>query len=93
MKSLANKESEIYFDCGSRVKEIRKDLKLSVGEFIELINYSSEKNWLEIEKGKKELGISFLEKIHQITGASLDWLKYGKPKQSISNLRAFKFSL
>lgn len=86
MKSYANKELEIHFDCGSRVKEIRNDLGLSVAEFIELISFPSERNWNEIEKGKKELGVSYLEQIHQITGASIDWLKYGKLKQSISNI-------
>jgi hypothetical protein len=51
MASHHNKTTEIQLDCGSRVKEIRNDLGLSVGEFIELISFPSQKNWLEIEKG------------------------------------------
>jgi hypothetical protein len=69
-------QSERYYDCGKRISEVRKDISLSPTQFIELIDYPSEKLYKQIESESEECGEETLRKISLQTGIPLDWLKH-----------------
>ena len=68
---------ERHFLCGSRLKQIREEVGLLPSEIIEVINYPSEKQWDNLEKGEKECPESLLYIIGEEFGVSLEWLKHG----------------
>lgn len=71
-------EIERRFIAGKRIKRIREELGLVVSEFIELIDFYSERDFLEIEDERLEAGEKILKSISENTGASLAWLKHGR---------------
>jgi transcriptional regulator with XRE-family HTH domain len=68
---------EQLFDCGHRIREAREDLKLSISEFVEALQYSSERRLKKIEAREKEASISLITRISELGGISIDWLKHG----------------
>jgi len=68
---------EEFFDAGDRVRQIREDLQLNKGRFARLIGFRSDKEYDALEQGNIECTLATIQKINEVTGADLDWLKYG----------------
>lgn len=72
LKSYINKR----FDCGAQMKTAREDIEYSTSEWIELIDFPSEKEWKAIELGEIEIEERYIQKVSDITGISTTWLKH-----------------
>ena len=70
------KPDEELFDAGDRIRQIREDLQLNKSGFARLIGFKSDKEYDELENRQKECNATVLQKVNEITGASLEWLKY-----------------
>lgn len=66
-----------YFDCGGRLAEIRRELKLRPSEFTELIGCPSEKRYVRIEEGEEEAPSDLIDRAAARTGASVAWIRHG----------------
>lgn len=77
LDEVVTKKQERYFDAGKRVKTVRNELGIKTSEFIELTGLLSEREYKAIERGEKETPLHLLEKITQISGVNLEWLKHG----------------
>lgn len=71
-------EKDVLFDVGYRLKRVREEIGISSSEFVEELGLLSQREFLEIENGKKEVPLSLLKQIHELTGVSLKWLMHGK---------------
>lgn len=69
---------EKYFDAGERVKLVREELGISTSQFVEVLDFSSQREYEFMENRQKEFPLSLLKKISNISGANLDWLKHAK---------------
>lgn len=65
------------FDCGSRMKEAREDLSLSVSRLIEEIDFISEREWKAIESEQLDVSERYINALSGLTGISSTWLKHG----------------
>jgi hypothetical protein len=73
------------FDCGHRIKKVRRELELSVGEFVEQIGYRSERQLQGIEQRQEECPDSLVQTVAAFSGVSPDWLKHGRePRYPVS---------
>lgn len=79
--------TERCFDAGGRVRQVRKDIGLNDGQFIEVVSLQSCNTLRDIEAGKSECPESFLERVAAASGASIEWLKFGKIAAATSSLR------
>ncbi|WNG22660.1 helix-turn-helix transcriptional regulator [Cystobacter fuscus] len=66
------------FLAGKRLRKLRDDMKLSAGEFVQLCGLESELLLKKMEEEEADCGSSFLHRVAELTGASIDWLKYEK---------------
>ena len=71
-------KTEKMFSCGHRISEIRNDINLSKSRFIDLIEFTSEKQLTEIENGELEVSESQIANICNNTGVSINWLKHSE---------------
>ena len=79
------------FLIGNRLKYLRDELGVSSSEFIELIGYESEKEYLEMEVNSLECPLSVVRQIHNATRVSESWLKHGNCSQcSVESLRWYE---
>ncbi len=62
--------------AGPRLKVIREELGLKPSQFIELIGVSSEREYKAMEGGEKEVPVSLLQAVSEVSGVNLDWLKH-----------------
>lgn len=67
------------FLIGSRLKALRSELGVSSSEFVELINMSSETEYLKLEKDKADCPNAIIQETHHAVGVSQEWLKHGRP--------------
>jgi transcriptional regulator with XRE-family HTH domain len=82
-----SKNKEVFFDAGRRLRHVREEIGLKSSEFVELLGLQSEKKYLSMEQQAEEVPLSLLEKLHEITGVSLEWLKHEKtPRYAITSL-------
>ena len=72
-----NVDSQIHFDGGGRIQAVRKELGIKVSQFVEMLNYPSQHDFEAIEKRTAESPLFLLQRVHDLTGVSLDWLKHG----------------
>ncbi len=72
-----NVNGQTRFDAGGRIQAVRKELGIKVSQFVEMLNYPSQREFESIEKRAAESPLYLLQKVHDLTGASLDWLKHG----------------
>jgi transcriptional regulator with XRE-family HTH domain len=70
-------EEPSKFLAGDRLRRLRKELSLTPSEFVERLSLTSEKKYRDIETDKAECSLPILREIHDLTGASLEWLKHG----------------
>ncbi|WP_040072062.1 hypothetical protein [Pseudomonas batumici] len=79
---------ERLYDCGKRVGTVRARLALSPSEFIDLIDYDSEKRLGKLESETLDMSQSEITKVCEATGVSAEWLIHAKgsmfPIESIS---------
>lgn len=81
------KSKEVFFNAGSRLRQVREEIGLTSSEFMEEIGFPSEKKYLAMEAQNEEVPSSLLEKTCTLTGISLDWLKHGKsPRYEIGEI-------
>jgi len=71
-------KTEVFFDAGYRLRQVREEINLKSSEFVEVFELSSEKAYLQMEKQIEEVPLSLLKKVHAVTGVSLEWLKHEK---------------
>ncbi len=71
------KSKEILFDAGARLRQVREEIGLKSSEFVGLLGIQSEKQYRSMERQAEEAPLSLLEKAHDVTGASLEWLMHG----------------
>lgn len=62
--------AERFYLCGSRVQELRAERRLLPSQFIELIDYYSEKSWIGIESNLEECPLSMVNKIVELTNVN-----------------------
>lgn len=72
-----NAEGKILYDAGGRIQVVRKELGIKVSQFVELLKYPSQREFEAIEKRAAESPLHLLQRVHDLTGASLEWLKHG----------------
>jgi hypothetical protein len=72
-----NTDGQIHFDAGGRIQAVRKELGIKVSQFMEKLNYPSQRDYEAIEKRSTESPLYLLQQVHDQTGASLEWLKHG----------------
>jgi hypothetical protein len=72
-----NADGQIRFDSGGRIQAVRKELGIKVSQFVEMLNYPSQREFEAIEKRAAESPLYLLQRVHDLTGASLEWLKHG----------------
>ncbi|CAM3169064.1 hypothetical protein [Pseudomonas plecoglossicida] len=79
---------ERHYDCGKRIGALRARLGLSPSEFIDLIDYSSEKRLGQVESEALDMSQSEITRVCEATGVCADWLIHAKgsmfPIESIS---------
>lgn len=73
-----NTEQQILkrFDCGMQMKIARDDISHSTSEWVELIDFPSEKEWKAIEFGEIEVNEKYIKTVSAVTGISAKWLKH-----------------
>lgn len=80
-------EEPSKFLVGNRLRRLRKELSLTPSEFVERLSLPSEKKYRDIETDKAECPLPILQEIHDLTGASLEWLKHGsEPEYEVQYL-------
>lgn len=72
-----NTDGQIHFDAGGRIQAVRKELGIKVSQFVEMLKYPSQREFEAIEKRSAESPLYLLQRVHDLTGASLEWLKHG----------------
>lgn len=72
-----NADGQILFDAGGRIQSVRKELGIKVSQFVEMLKYPSQREFEAIEKCTSESPLYLLQRVHDLTGASLGWLKHG----------------
>lgn len=70
-------DGKIQFDSGGRIQAVRKELGIKASQFVELLKYPSQREFEAIEKRASECPLYLLQRVHDLTGASLEWLKHG----------------
>lgn len=77
-----------FYDCGKRVGIVRASLSMLPSQFIELIDYDSEKRLAFLESETIDMSESEIARVCEATGVSAEWLIHGKgsmfPIESIS---------
>jgi transcriptional regulator with XRE-family HTH domain len=71
-------QKEQYFDAGERIKMVRDELGLTTSQFIEILNLASQREYEAIENREKEVPLSLLKKVSDISGVNMEWLKHEK---------------
>ena len=66
------------FDCGKQMRIAREDIAYSTSEWIELIDFPSEKEWKAIESGEIEIEEKYIQKVSDMSGVSKAWIKHGQ---------------
>jgi hypothetical protein len=80
-------KAEIFFDAGNRLRQVREEINIKTSKFVEVFGLPSEKNYLQIEKQIEEAPSTLLEKVHAVTGVSLEWLKHGEsPRYEVEGI-------
>lgn len=79
--SRVYREKEKYFDAGVRIKTVREELRLKTSQFAELLSVDSQREYEVMESGSKEVPLSLLSRISEISGVKLEWLKHEKGKR------------
>jgi len=69
------------FDCGLKLKEAREDLGVSISKLIEYIDFSSERDWKNIENGHNDVSEKYITAFSDFSGISADWIKHGSGKK------------
>jgi len=69
---------------GQRLRNLRKDLKLSQAELAKILGFSANTRISRLEKGNKLPTTEKLIKLSEITGADLHWLLTGKPSPTVT---------
>ncbi len=72
-----NPNEQMRFDAAGRIQAVRKELGIKVSQFVEMLNYPSQREFEAIEKRASECPLYLLQRVHDLTGASLEWLKHG----------------
>lgn len=84
---ISKLEQEKYFDAGERVKAVRNELSINTSQFVELLDFTSQREYEAMENRVKEFPLSLLKKVSDASGARLDWLKHGeKPRYEVKTL-------
>lgn len=71
----------------NRIKEVRKDKKLTQDAFAADLNLSKNYVWM-IEKGEREPGDRTIKDICRIYGINEDWLRFGQGEMYAPKTRA-----
>lgn len=70
-----NPNEQMRFDAGGRIQAVRKELGIKVSQFVEILKYPSQSEFEGIEKRAAESPLFLLQRVHDLPGASLEWLK------------------
>jgi transcriptional regulator with XRE-family HTH domain len=65
------------YDAGHRIQAVREELGIKVSQFVEMLNYPSQREFESIESGDLESSVLLLERISNFTNVSFEWLKHG----------------
>ena len=76
-------------EIGSRIRNIRESMKLSISSFSEKINIS-EVFLSQVERGEKSISLNTLISICNNTGVSSDYILFGDTKNSSTANRVIK---
>lgn len=71
------KIKEVFFNAGNRLRQVREEIGLKSSEFVELLGLQSEKRYLSMERQTEEVPLGQLQKAHDVSGVSLEWLMHG----------------
>lgn len=66
------------YDASRRIKAVREELGLKSSQFAELLSVGSQREYEAIENGSKEAPSSLINRISEISGANVEWLKHEK---------------
>jgi|GEM_PF-1900845 len=69
---------DLKFDAGLRMKEIREEINLETSQFAELLGLRSQREYEAIERQEREVPLSVLNKVSDIFGVQVEWLKHQK---------------
>ena len=77
-QSISNgQQEEKYFDAGERIKTVRDELRLNTSQFTEILDLASQREYETMENRAKEVPLSLLSKISDVSGIEVEWLKHG----------------
>lgn len=71
-------KKDVFFMCGERLKKVREIIGLGPSYFVELIEFKSERELLDMEAGKTDVPKSLIERVYEKFGASPNFLKHGE---------------
>jgi hypothetical protein len=76
-KDTTNEQTpDSSYDAGPRVKIVRDELGLKISQFVELLSLGSQREYKAMENGNKEVPLSLLNGISEISGVNIEWLKH-----------------
>lgn len=78
-----------YYDkvaVGARIKQLRRDKKLTQSKLSECLDYTNERQLQRIENGETACSIDKLMEIAQILDSSTDFLLFGAERKSENEL-------
>ncbi|PKN92939.1 MAG: hypothetical protein CVU44_12980 [Chloroflexi bacterium HGW-Chloroflexi-6] len=88
--SKSTDSNDIFFDVGHRLKQVREEIEVQSSQFFELLGLPSERQYLTMETRKEEVPLGLLEKVHELTGVELEWLKHGEEPRYKVEISAFR---
>jgi hypothetical protein len=74
---IIQNEPERLFMAGDKVRIVRNELGITTSEFIEALEFPSQREYEKMENQERELPLSLLKKMSGLTGVNLEWLKHG----------------
>ncbi len=84
LTGATHQEKQTGYLIGPQLRITRDDIGLQPSEFIELIGFQSEKEYLQMERNEIECPERLIDRIFEATGILPDWLKHSnQPKYTI----------
>jgi hypothetical protein len=84
LDSVSQQGKQREYLVGRRLRNVREDVGLQPSEFIELVGFQSEKEYLQMESNEIECPEYLIDRIFETTGVLPEWLKHAsQPKYNV----------